>query len=186
MAELTQVPDPDVLRRWRSGPRWWSVVAAMIDDPRVEERRRAVAAALADLVQVTNPGQAHVTLWVGGFDASPRLPDQRTVSLTVGVPDTFSSAVYLAVGGAWAAARDGLVAVNGPDRDIPFVPHVTVGTYHQEVPLTTIQDRLAQFAGWDDLVVTAHMEHVVVDTRSTVGALAPAERRMRDSNPRGR
>lgn len=69
--ETTLPPSPEVMRRWRSGPRWFFAVAAMIDDEQVEQRRRQVLGALGPWVRPSAPGQAHVTLAALGFGAHP-------------------------------------------------------------------------------------------------------------------
>lgn len=165
--DATLVADAAVLRAWRTGPRWYHVVVATIDDPRVEQRRRVVADALADLVLRSTPGQAHVTLWAAGFAAEPVLPATRVLALSIGSPATFASAVYLTVGGdPVASVRAELAAANPPeDRADVFTPHVTVGVFRAAVPVAHVQQRLAALAQ-PPVDVTARIERLVVDTRT--------------------
>lgn len=171
---LTLPPDPEVLAAWRSGPRWFHVVVALIDDDEVESRRRDVAAALgSDVLATSAPGQAHVTIWAAGFEPLVALPDSGRISLQVGVPSSFTSAAYLTVTGTGVQrVRSRLTADAAPEvRDVAYVPHVTVGTYVKQVPMTQIDDALLPFSDVPPIPVVGHIRHLVVDTRSPVGAL---------------
>ena len=177
MADLTQqtvVADPDVLAAWRSGPRWFHVVVAMIDDDEVESRRHQVVDLLGpELVSLTAPGQAHVTIWAAGFEPPTSLTDSGRIPLQITAPATFTSAAYLHVTGSGVErVRSRLLADGIPeDRQTPFVPHVTVGTYLNQVPLAQVHEQLRLMAEAPPIPVTGHIRHLVVDTRSPVGAL---------------
>lgn len=162
------VADAELLRRWRTGPRWYHIVVALIDGPAVERRRRAVAAALSDLVELSTPGQPHVTLWVAGFDAVPTVRQRVELSLTIGTPATFASALYLRVTGpAIDEVRSELRSANPPeDRAGTFIPHVTVGLYRRSVPLAAVRSRLVALGQEPQLTTTAQIAHRVVDTRT--------------------
>lgn len=171
----TVVADPAVLQAWRTGPRWYHVVVAMIDSPEVEERRRTLCAALGDLVTPSAPGQAHVTIWAAGFEPPGALPSSGRIPLTIGGPDTFVSAAYLTVTGTGVdRVRSRMIADGFPeDRADPFIPHVTLGTYRREVPLTQVLDALHTLPEAVPLPVMGDIRHLVVDTRSEEGTLAP-------------
>lgn len=174
MTEQTVIADPEVLASWRNGPRWYHVVVAMIDDPEVEQRRRDVAAALGDLVALSTPDQPHVTLWAAGFDPPQALPDSGRIPVKVGGVDLFASAAYLAVTGTGVdRVRSRLIADGlAEDRTDDFVAHVTVGAFLREAPMAEVRKRLQFLAEPPPLPVTGHVRHLVVDTRSTCGALA--------------
>lgn len=178
MADLTPqtvVADPEVLAAWRSGPRWFHVVVAMIDDDEVESRRHQVVDLLGpELVTLSAPGQTHVTIWAAGFEPTTSLPDSGRIPLQVGVPATFTSAPYLTVTGSGVErVRSRLLADGIPeDRQTPFVPHVTVGTYLHQVPLAQVHEQLCRMNDAPPIPVTGHIRHMVVDTRSPLGALA--------------
>jgi hypothetical protein len=173
MIEATQIADPEVLAAWRTGPRWYHVVVAMIDDPDVEQRRQAVAAALGDLVVLSCPDQPHVTIWAAGFDSASDLPDSGRIPVMVGGADLFRSAAYLTVSGTGLdrvrsrLIADGLVE----DRSEGFLAHVTIGAFQRVVPVSAVRDRLQPFIDLPPIPSTAHIRHMVVDTRSPVGQL---------------
>lgn len=173
---LTQVSDPDLLRAWRTGPRWFHVVVAVIDDLRVERRRCDVASLLSDLVELTTPGQPHVTLWAAGFDTQPVVPVQADVTLTVAGPATFTSALYLTVTSPdLKRLRAELAAGNPPeDRAGAYTPHVTVGLYQRRFPIAAVEQRLTALHDLPPLTVTARIEHRAVDTRTDRLHAAPA------------
>lgn len=170
----TVVADPAVLAAWQSGPRWFHVVVAMIHDDDVEARRLEIAGLLGeDLVAVAAPRQPHVTIWAAGFEPDLNLPDGGTIPLQVGGPDSFASAAYLQVSGPGVQrVRSRMTADGFPEvREAPFVPHVTVGTYLRRVPMSEVHARLTEWADPGPIPVTGHIRHLVVDTRSSVGAL---------------
>ncbi len=173
----TLIPDPRVLRAWRSGPRWFHVVVALITDQDVVRRRQLFADKLADWIQPSAPDQPHVTVWTSGFDAEPVMPDLHMIDIRVGGPATFRSAAYLQVSGPGIArVRQQLAVTNTPEvREGAYIPHLTVGTFSREVPLSHVRRRLRELPEQEQLTVEAHLSHMVVDTRSEVGALLPAD-----------
>ena len=172
---VTQVLDPEVWNRWRSGPRWYYALATVVVDPAVEQRRVAVAAALSEWLLPTGPKQAHVTVRTLGFE--PVVWRPHRVDLRVGEADTFTAAAYLAVESpqilelreSWAAAAPTQLDWPPEDRTGPYLPHVTVGTYREVVSLATVRDRLAQLPPGRELHVTAEIKQIAIDTRSPVG-----------------
>jgi hypothetical protein len=172
---VTQVLDPDVWRRWRSGPRWYYALAAVITDSRVEQRRVEVAAALSEWLDPAGASRAHVTVRTLGF--APVEWQPRWVNLTVAEPETFAAAAYLAVDApqilelrkSWEATAPAQHDWPPEDRTSPYRPHVTVGTYSQVVPLTEIRERLAQLDPHPALQVPAQIQQIAVDTRSPTG-----------------
>lgn len=178
MAGLTTLTaDPHLLRAWRSGPRWYHVVVALIADEDVIGRRRTVARQLGDWVLPSAPEHPHVTLWTCGFDATPVLPATNDLTIRVGAPDTFRSAAYLrAAGSGIASIRRDLAAANRPEeRPGPYVPHLTVGTYMRRVPIERVRRLLRSLPVQPEITVRADVRHMAVDTRSAVGALVPID-----------
>lgn len=169
----TVVADPAVLQSWRTGPRWYHVVVALIDSPEVEERRRAVCGALGELITPSAPDQPHVTIWAAGFAPPTGLPDSGRIPLTIGSPATFVSAAYLTVTGTGVdRVRSRMIADGFPeDRTEPFTPHVTVGTYRREVPIDDVLTALRPLTDTAPLPVIGDIRHLVVDTRSDEGVL---------------
>jgi hypothetical protein len=173
----TVVADPAVLERWRTGPRWYYVIAAMIESDAVERRRRQAADALGDLLHPTTPGQPHVTVWALGFEPA-RWWRPRRATLQVGSAATFSSAAYLSVTSSDIAGCRAELLAGGPGgrlapegRGEPYVPHVTVGTYRRRVPLAHVRRTLLRLSGSSVQPVPATVRLVAVDTRSPTGAL---------------
>lgn len=94
----TRTADPEVMRAWRTGPRWYYVVVALIEGSgtaAVQLRRDRVARALGDVVRPTTPHQPHVTVQAVGFQ--PIAWQEQQVELSVGGADTFTTAAYLSV-----------------------------------------------------------------------------------------
>ena len=63
------------------------------------------------------------------------------------------------------------VAFPSEDRKVPYVPHVTVGTYLRRVPLLTVKRLLAETTPLEPIRLTAEVRQVAVDTRSQLGEL---------------
>ncbi len=172
MTGWTEPPDPAVLADWRSGPRWWHVVVALVADPAVLARRAAAVAALGDAAGPTAP-QAHVTVWVAGRNPPVGVPDGERLAVGIGGAATFAAAAYLrAAAPAAQDLRAHLARLNPPeDRTAEYVPHITVATYRRRLPLTVARQRLAALAGLPDIPVTAPVRHLVVDCRDPMGGL---------------
>lgn len=165
--EYTLVADPAVLRRWHQRPAWHLIAVVLPAHGAVERRRLEIAHALDDLVEPGPPGQPHITVWVSGQTPVPGFAG-RSVTVTVGGSDTFTSAAYLSVeGDALAAIRDELAAV-GPaeDRLSPYVPHITIGTYRKRVPLAQARAALAPWTDLSPLTMTADVHPLVLDPRT--------------------
>ena len=170
----SEVLNPEIWRSWSEGPRWYFVLAAMITDYRVEAYRENIAADLGNALQLTSPGQPHVSVRALGFKSWDWEP--RTVELEVHAADTFSSAVYLRVKSSdivrlQSELETSTVAFPSEDRKVPYVPHVTVGTYLRRVPLLTVRRLLAETTPLEPIRLTAEVRQVAVDTRSQLGEL---------------
>lgn len=177
MADLTEhtlVADPAVLQSWREGPAFHLVAAVLPPDGAVEQRRREIAEELGDLVDPGPPGQPHITVWVHGTKPTPTF-GRRTVTVTVGGTATFASAAYLSVTGpSLEECRQHLAARWPPeDRGVPYVPHVTIGTYLRRVPMAEVRAALAPWNDLPPLRVRAEVRTLVLDPRS--GRLTAAD-----------
>ena len=173
-AETSEVLDAETWRSWSQGPRWYYVLAAMIRDERVERRREHVAEVLGQALQLTSPGQPHVTVRSIGFEPCKWTP--ITVELEVLGPDTFTTAAYLKVNSPEITqVRKKLDTVSPAlpveDRQTPYIPHVTVGTYLERVSLHEVQQALDESGSMQPIPLTAEVRQVAVDTRSTLGQL---------------
>ena len=173
-SETSEVLDAETWRSWSQGPRWYYVLAAMIRDERVERRRQHVAEVLGPTLQLTSPGQPHVTVRAIGFEPYDWTP--LTVELEVLGPDTFTTAVYLKVKSPEIMRLRKKLDTVSPalpveDRQTPYIPHVTVGTYLERVSLQEVQQALDESGSMQPIPLTAEVRQVAVDTRSTLGQL---------------
>lgn len=173
MTGWTRPPDEAVERSWRSGPRWWHVAVALVRDPGIDRRRSAVANLLGDLIGPSAPDHPHVTVWVGGSVAPIEVPEGRSVELRIGGAGLFATAAYLTVHSPeLLQVRGDLARANPPeDRVHHFTPHLTVGVFQRRVPLSQARQLLAPAAALPEMTVAGSIRHLVVDTRSPVGAL---------------
>lgn len=173
MTGWTDPGDPEVLRSWRRGPRWWHVVVAVVDDPRVSRRRARLADLLGDLIGPSAPDHPHVTAWVSGSHPPVAVPEGERVAMAIGGADLFPSAAYLrVVSPGLLEARERLAAGNpAEDREVPFTPHLTVGLFRQRVPVESVRSAVAPMSDLPPLSVTGTIRHMVVDALSQDGAL---------------
>lgn len=175
MTRWTEPANPATEHAWRNGPRWWHVAVVLVNDPRVAERRAAVAALLGDLVHPSAPDHPHVTAWVTGIRPPSGVPEGQQIDLHIGGAALFTSAAYLTVRSpALLRLRQELAACNpAEDRSVDFIPHMTVGVFRSRVPLAAAHQLVDPAAALPQLWVTGTVRHLVVDTRSSVGALHP-------------
>ncbi len=136
---------PGVREAWHQGRRWYQVWVLRIDDPRVDARRDALAAALAPYIEPFSTRSPHVTAWVAGWNAPTRHPAAGTpVAVQVGTANAFASCPFLEVRApALRALRGGF---GGPeDRWGGYLPHLTVGRFDACHPTGPVVDTLRAF-----------------------------------------
>ncbi|MCK6523867.1 2'-5' RNA ligase family protein [Myxococcota bacterium] len=146
-------PTPGVRAEWAKGRRRYAVWLLRVDTPALRARLAQVADALGDAVEVTPPGEAHITLWVAGFpSAAPCLDDDVAEVVltrqTQALRTRFASAgpARIVIGGANAfftcavldvLDQDGSLeairaCLDGEGKELrfgPYHPHVTVGRF---------------------------------------------------------
>lgn len=178
----TQAADASVMAAWRADERPFYVAVLLLhDDGVLRQRRRSVLRALGPWCSAAAPDQPHLTLAAVGTDtgAARRAHEAAGVSLTVriGGADAFSSAVFLhASGPKLADLRRAVLRAAGPEPDAPatWVPHVTVGTFQQSVPMPQVRTRLEPFRRLAPVSVTGSTAVLQVDRSSPAGRLLPA------------
>lgn len=152
---------------WHHGRRLYCVWTLPVRDRQVLERLQAAQQQLSPWLHQGYRRQAHVTLFVCGFDAQVRHRDddftrqmqllqceamemlaQASFSLSIGGLDSFASAPYLQVSDPEAVLprlRDALQRISPEIRQAGYVPHLTVGLYRQAVPWPHLQARISAF-----------------------------------------
>ncbi len=148
---------------WHKGRSCYAIWMVPIDCPQVLTYVAEVTDQLADLLHPTRR-QPHLTVFVCGFEQPNRVHDddftaaqlqrqidalrrlrQSTYTLQIGRPDSFSSAAYLSVtdpDGHLDTWRGALAGSCTEVRFGPYVPHITLGLYRQQISAAALRQRL--------------------------------------------
>lgn len=152
---------------WHQGREYYCVWTLPVRDRAVLERLQYAQSHLSPWLHHGYRRQAHITLFVCGFDAlEPCRNDDFTVQLRqlqvkalevmaqapfelhIGGLDSFASAPYLQVSdpeGVLARLRQRLQCISPEVRQADYVPHLTVGLYQQALSWQRLQARLSTF-----------------------------------------
>lgn len=166
VAQLRDYPE------WHKGRGRYAIWMVPVDCPRVLGYITEVTEQLADLLHPTRR-QPHLTVFVCGFEQPGRVNDddftpgqlQRQLealrglwrsagSLRVGRPDSFASAAYLSVADPVGHLDNWRGALAGGAAEIrfgPYVPHITLGLYRQQVSARALRERLARVSAPPEL-----------------------------------
>lgn len=166
VAQLRDYPE------WHKGRSRYAIWMVPVDCPRVLGYIAEVTEQLADLLHPTRR-QPHLTVFVCGFEQPGRVNDddftpgqlqrqlealrglrQSAGSLRVGRPDSFASAAYLSVVDPVGHLDDWRGALAGGAAEIrfgPYVPHITLGLYRQQVSAGALRERLARVSAPPEL-----------------------------------
>lgn len=159
----TVVAQPRDYPEWHKGRDRYAIWMLPIDCPQVLGYMAEVTEQLADLLHPTRR-QPHLTVFVCGFEQPGRVHDddftaaqlqqqieavrglqQSSCTLQIGRPDSFSSAAYLSVtdpDGYLDTWRGALAGGCTEIRFGPYVPHITLGLYRQQISARVLQQRL--------------------------------------------
>lgn len=150
---------------WRRGRMQYGLWMVPVADEALLAYIERCRCELADLLHPAGPRQAHLTLFVCGFECErasldddfPRERLARQIaalqnierdafSLPLHGISSFSSAAYIAVAdhphlSCW---RDALQAVSAEIRQSTYVPHITLGLYKRSISVQRLRQRLSQ------------------------------------------
>jgi 2'-5' RNA ligase len=141
-------------------------------------RMHQVRSALAPWLWTNHARAPHITLRVCGFWSSDYAPsdlvvdrhalacaDLRAFHLEIGGAGWFASSPYLRVGPAGVdeilRLRSVLETVRAEERTVPFVPHVSVGTFRREADASDIDAALAPLLALPPLRFSVRALHLV-------------------------
>lgn len=152
---------------WHDGRQMYCVWTLPVRDRLVLERLQAAQQHLSPWLHQDYCRQAHITLFVCGFDALVQHRDddftrqaqqlqcealemlaQASFSLQIGGLDSFASAPYLQVSdpeGVLAVLRERLETISSEVRQAEYVPHLTVGLFQQALSWSQLQARVSSF-----------------------------------------
>ncbi|SEB11154.1 2'-5' RNA ligase family protein [Marinobacterium iners] len=152
---------------WHYGRQMYCVWTLPVRDRLVLERLQAAQQHLSPWLHQDYRRQAHITLFVCGFDALVQHRDddftrqaqqlqcealemlaQASFSLQIGGLDSFASAPYLQVSdpeGVLAVLRERLETISSEVRQAEYVPHLTVGLFQQALSWSQLQARISSF-----------------------------------------
>lgn len=152
---------------WHHGREFYCVWTLPVHDRPVLQRLQSAQRHLSPWLHHGYRRQAHITLFVCGFDALEQCRDddftvqlrqlqvealealgQTPFELQVGGLDSFASAPYLQVNdseGVLAMLRERLQCISPEVRQADYVPHLTVGLYKQALPWQRLQAGLNAF-----------------------------------------
>lgn len=152
---------------WHYGRQMYCVWTLPVRDRLVLERLQAAKQHLSPWLHQDYRRQAHITLFVCGFDALVQHRDddftrqaqqlqcealemlaQASFSLQIGGLDSFASAPYLQVSdpeGVLAVLRERLETISSEVRQAEYVPHLTVGLFQQALSWSQLQARISSF-----------------------------------------
>ncbi len=152
---------------WHYGRQMYCVWTLPVRDRLVLERLQAAQQHLSPWLHQDYRRQAHITLFVCGFDALVQHRDddftrqaqqlqcealemlaQASFSLQIGGLDSFASAPYLQVSdpeGVLAVLRERLETISSEVRQAEYVPHLTVGLFQQTLSWSQLQARISSF-----------------------------------------
>jgi hypothetical protein len=167
------IGDPGIRERWHQGRRWYHVSVLVLEEPAIQERRKAIFSALSPLLRPSAPATPHVTVWVHGFGPPDFSEEGAEVEVEVGRVNSFRSCVFLEV--RCPEIRKLRASFSGvEERYAPYLPHITVGCYQQAVLPKTLLPLLRPFRRLPPLRLRARLQAMCVDAWDTEGGLRPA------------
>lgn len=168
-AAHTLGPTPGERERWHAGRQRYAVWVARVRTGAILERVKTVQSVLEPWIAPVAADQLHITVFVCGFpspggalgdDVEPAALFTQAhalakavparFELSVGAANSFTSAAFLQVrdtSGSLALIRQQLAASlsqwgKQEVRFAPYMPHLTVGTYHADFPVGPIAKAL--------------------------------------------
>lgn len=175
ICELRDYPE------WHRGRQRYGLWAIPVDCPALLARMQAARELLGDWLHPGYLRQAHITLFVCGFEAPKRRYDDDFCSdqlqrqhenlqrlqcapfeLQIGSLDSFASAAFLQIGDPQRRLqplRDCLAGSAAEIRQSPYLPHLTLGLYRQTVSAQDWCERTAALSRLEPLNFTVNELH---------------------------
>lgn len=193
----TQAADLRDYPEWHRGRQRYGVWIVPVDDPALLAYMADARAQLADLLHPSPRRQAHVTVYVCGFDGAgerdddfaPQALERQVASLRAQAgapcafplarPDSFASAAFIPVGDPMhrlAGWRHLLGERHREIRQSTYVPHITLGLYRRCVPAELIRRRLAAMAPPAFSLRAAELHYVTYRAQEHFGPLSCVRR----------
>lgn len=176
---------------WHKGRTHYALWALPVDSPAVHQRLQAAQAHLSAWLLPLYQRQAHITVGLCGFPspearqaddfgpaalglqlAALRQTAVGTLDLQVGGLASFSSVPYLRVQTAPAPLqhlRQSLTANTAQDGPADYTPHVTVGLYAGEWPLSLLHAAFERFGDTEPLPLRARTLDLVSYAPAVIG-----------------
>lgn len=186
-ADLRDFPE------WRRGRTRYGIWMIPVEAPDILGYLDQVRERAGDLLHPPGARQAHLTLFVCGFEApSVRWNDDFTpdrlhrqiarleqrkdgpCALPVLPPDSFASAMHIPVGdplSRLATWRDELDAASREIRQAPYAPHITVGLYRRRVPAEDLRRFLTSLPPPPPALAVGELHYATYDGRDQHGRL---------------
>lgn len=149
---------------WRKGRSRYAVWVIDLDIPNLCADSTRMRQHLEDYLLPHYGRKPHITVCICGFPGSEKGLDDdytpaqfkshivslesarlRPFSITIGRPETFTTAAYFAVRdqeAGIARIRQALGSDGPGEKDSPYVPHVTFGLYREQFPVAEVLQRM--------------------------------------------
>lgn len=179
---------------WHRGRSDYAVWLIRLDDNGIKQTIEAARRHMADYLLPSYNRQGHISLFVCGFLTKQRVHDDDYTEdqfrdqarlldhagitpfrIEVGGISSFASAPYLEVfdpDGGIARTRD-ILTRRCPEiaRDVPFIPHVTIGLYSDAFPYGIVARRIASFPAAPVGVEVSHITFATYQAKVIGGPL---------------
>ncbi|MBM7123955.1 2'-5' RNA ligase family protein [Dyella flava] len=186
-AELRDYPE------WHRGRTRYGVWMIPVDDPALLDYIASVQDRLADMLYPMSQRQAHLTVFVCGFECPECVMDDdfsqqqlqaqinalhlargTSCELPLASPDSFASAAFIPVGdpqGRLATWREMLARESREVRQAAYTPHITLGLYRRVVPAEIVRQRLNEIEAPAVSLRVESLHYTTFDVRQQFGPL---------------
>jgi 2'-5' RNA ligase len=166
---------------WHRGRQRYAVWAIIVDSQPVHERIRMAREQLGDWLLPPTARQAHVTLFVCGFEADNQVHDDDFTAeqlaiqteqlgkldaarfeLGIGGLESFASTAFLRIEdprNALPPLRERLVQSGAEIRQSAYLPHLTIGHYRQRVSAAQWRERAAALTKLPPIALSVEAVH---------------------------
>jgi 2'-5' RNA ligase len=199
ISDLKHGPSETLVAELRDYPEWhrqrerYGVWIIPVTDHALLDYIEVARQRLADLLHPSQQRQAHLTLFVCGFEQPSRAADddfsptqlhdqieslQRLrgagCSLTLGAPDSFASAAFIPVmdpSAQLAKWRCALEVATKEVRQAIYVPHITLGLYKRKAAAEEVRQRLREIDAPSTPLQIDQLHYATYDARLHFGPL---------------
>lgn len=199
ISDMKHGPSDTLVAELRDFPEWhrqrqrYGVWIIPVDDPSLLHYIETVRLRLADLLHPSAQRQAHLTLFVCGFEQPSRVEDDDfsptqlrdqiesleglrgvACSLPLSAPDSFASVAFIPgmdPAGELTRWRCALAVAANEVRQSTYVPHITLGAYKRKATAEEIRQRLAEIEAPTMSLRISQLHYVTYDARVHFGPL---------------